>query len=266
MKAAAENLTPVTLELGGKSPVIVGADADIHSAALDIAYGKFLNAGQTCIAPDYALVPRESRDRFIEAMRAAVEKYWPDPARNPEYTSVINQRHHDRLSGYLDEARAAGAQVIPIGPEEQAGSRRMPPTLVVDPSDDLRLMRDEIFGPVLPVVTYSNLDEAIAYINDHPRPLALYLFSRSDATIDAVLKRTVSGGVAVNDTLGLHRGRGPAVRRRRPERVGSLPRPGRLRHLQQIEAGVPAALAGVGPDDAPPYGRMHRLLKRILIG
>ena len=201
MKAAAENLTPVTLELGGKSPALVAADADLDLAAADIAYGKLLNAGQTCIAPDYALVPSGMLQAFTGALRNAVERYYPNPGENEEYTSIVSDRHYLRLRSYLDEARRLGVETIQLGAEATPGNRKFPPALVIDPPEALALMREEIFGPILPVKPYNSLEEALAYINSRPRPLALYVFARNRRVVDQVLARTVSGGVCVNDTL-----------------------------------------------------------------
>ena len=204
MRAAAENLTPVTLELGGKSPCIVGDDAPMPAAAESIIFGKLMNAGQTCIAPDYVLVPRARRDEFIRQAEAAVRKFYPSLNSNPDYTSIINERHYRRLSGYIDEARAKGAVIVEINPAGEAlepGARKFPPSLVLDPEDELGLMRDEIFGPILPIKSYDGLDEAIEYVNRRPRPLALYYYGLDPKQRDEVLKRTISGGAGVNETL-----------------------------------------------------------------
>jgi acyl-CoA reductase-like NAD-dependent aldehyde dehydrogenase len=203
MRAAAENLTPVTLELGGKSPAIVGRGIAIAEAADKILYGKCLNAGQTCIAPDYALVPEERVEAFVEAARASVTALYPRIAANPDYTAIIDARHRARLAGYVEEARRAGTRVVEINPagEDLAASAKMAPTLLVAPDPSSGAMREEIFGPVLPVVPYRTLDEAIAFVNARPRPLALYVFDRDRAAVDEVLRRTVSGGATVNETL-----------------------------------------------------------------
>lgn len=203
MRAAAENLTPVTLELGGKSPAIVSPDYPIDKAAARILAGKCLNAGQTCIAPDYVFLPEGRVDEFVEAARKVVAKAYPALERNPDYSAVINGRHFARLTGYLDDARAGGAAIVPLGgdPDEGARVRRMPPTLVLNPGEGMRVMQEEIFGPVLPVLTYRKLDEALAYVNGRNRPLALYLFDRHPQRIRHVLEHTVSGGVTVNDTI-----------------------------------------------------------------
>ena len=203
MRAAAENLTPVTLELGGKSPAIVGRGIDVALAAQRILYGKCLNAGQTCIAPDYVLVPEERLEAFTVAARAAVAAMYPGIADNADYTSIIDARHRARLRDWLEEARARGARVLPLAGdgEDLASGPKIAPTLVVGAPDDTRLMREEIFGPLLPLVPYRTTDEAIAYVNARPRPLALYVFDHDRAAIDAVIARTVSGGVGVNETI-----------------------------------------------------------------
>ena len=204
MRAAAENLVPVTLELGGKSPAIVGEDADLDRATASIMFGKLLNSGQTCIAPDYVLLPETMREAFVARATAAVKKMYPTLARNPDYTAIVNDRHYRRLAGYLDEAKAKGARAVELNPAAEPldpAQRKLAPTLLLDADDALAVMQDEIFGPILPVRTYRTLDEAIDYVNRRPRPLALYYFGRGDAGRDRVLARTTSGGVAVNETL-----------------------------------------------------------------
>ncbi|MBM7062395.1 coniferyl aldehyde dehydrogenase [Pseudomonas sp. UL073] len=199
MRAAAENLTPVTLELGGKSPAIVSADVPLADAAERIAFGKTVNAGQTCVAPDYVLVPKDRVDGFVEAYRQAVQGFYPQLTDNPDYTAIINERQVQRLQSYLSDAEGKGAKLVPLYP--QAQGRRLPHTLVLNVNDDMKLMQDEIFGPLLPVVPYERLDEALAYINDRPRPLALYYFGYDKREQAHVLEQTHSGGVCLNDTL-----------------------------------------------------------------
>ncbi len=199
MRAAAENLTPVTLELGGKSPAIVSAGVPLADAAERIAFGKTLNAGQTCVAPDYVLVPRPRLDGFVDAYRQAVRRFYPQLIDNPDYTSLINARQQARLQGYLDDARAKGARLLPLF--EQGQGRRMPQHLLLDVTDDMQVMQDEIFGPLLPVVPYDSLDEALAYVAARPRPLALYYFGYDKAEQRHVLQHSHSGGVCLNDTL-----------------------------------------------------------------
>jgi coniferyl-aldehyde dehydrogenase len=202
--AAAANLTPTTLELGGKSPCIVDVSCDLESAAIRIAHGKLLNAGQTCIAPDYVLLPAGREAAFAEAFARAVARLFPTIAGNPDYAAIISPRHHERLQALLAQAQSQGArlQVMDPGvPVADAASRQMAPVLVFGAAADSKLLSEEIFGPILPVLPYGSLDQAIAYINARPRPLALYFFGSDSAARDAVLARTVSGGVTVNDTL-----------------------------------------------------------------
>ncbi|MBN9532023.1 MAG: coniferyl aldehyde dehydrogenase [Alphaproteobacteria bacterium] len=205
MRAAADNLVPLTLELGGKSPVVVGRSANMDLAAKRIMMGKTLNAGQICLAPDYVLVPQENMRDFVTAAEGAIAKMFSTLKDNPDYTSVINQRHFDRLQGYIDDARAKGAEIVEINPAHenftQQPFHKIPPTLVLNPTDDMQIMKDEIFGPLLPVKTYSQVDEAIGYVNDHPRPLGLYYFGSDSAEQERVLTRTTSGGVTVNDVV-----------------------------------------------------------------
>lgn len=205
MKAAAENLVPVTLELGGKSPVIIGESADMERTATSIMAGKTMNAGQICLAPDYVCVPEHRTDDFIDAARSAVGKMYPTLKDNPDYTSVINERHFNRLNGYIEDARQKGASVVEINPANEDFSQqehfRIPPTLILDPNDDMQVMQDEIFGPLLPVKQYKQVDETIDYVNNHPRPLGLYYFGRDRDEEQKVLSHTTSGGVTVNDVI-----------------------------------------------------------------
>jgi coniferyl-aldehyde dehydrogenase len=203
MHAAAANLTPVTLELGGKSPAIVGRGMAIEEAAGRILFGKCLNAGQTCVAPDYVLVPEERVEGFVAAARAAVARMYPRLRETTDYTSIVNARHRERLGSALAEAAARGARVVSLarGGESLEGSPKLAPTLVLGAPDDTRLMREEIFGPILPMVAYRTLDEAIGYVNARPRPLALYVFDHDGAAVARVLAETVSGGACVNETL-----------------------------------------------------------------
>ncbi|MDE2256808.1 MAG: coniferyl aldehyde dehydrogenase, partial [Xanthomonadaceae bacterium] len=201
MAAAAPNLTPVTLELGGKSPAIVAPDYPIATAVDRIAAGKFLNAGQTCIAPDYVLLPKASIPAFVEEMKKYLaQHYGDDIAANPDYSSIVNAGQYSRLKGYLDQAHAAGAKIVELAAGD-AGQRVLPPTLVLDAREDLALMQDEIFGPILPLVGVDSVDAAIDYVNARPRPLALYHFDRDRARTRRVLERTIAGGVSVNDTV-----------------------------------------------------------------
>lgn len=201
MRSASEHLVPVTLELGGKSPVIVDRGFSLERAAGSIAYGKLSNAGQTCIAPDYALLHEEDVEPFVSAFADAVRKLYPGGASDPAYTSIINAHHYDRLRGLIEEARRKGARVIEIN-GLGAGSEReraLAPTIVLEATQDMGLLQQEIFGPILPILSYRDIDEAIAYVNARPRPLALYFFGYGAR--HRVLERTISGNVTINDTL-----------------------------------------------------------------
>ena len=205
MQAAAPNLTPVTLELGGKSPVILCDDYPLEKAASSVAFGKFLNAGQTCIAPDYALVPREKAEAFAAAVIASARTKYPSLAQNPDYTSIISPRHHARLTSAIEEARAGGARILCLDDDGTNAHRKIPPTVVLDTPADSLLMREEIFGPILPIVGYDSLEEVAEIINARDRPLALYAFSKDRRRLDKILDRSISGGVTLNGTL-LHAG------------------------------------------------------------
>jgi len=203
-QAAAKNLTPATLELGGKSPAILDPSSDLATVAPRLAFGKLLNAGQTCIAPDYVFVPRDRIDGFVEHMQGAVAALYPRLAANPDYTSIVSDRHFARLLALLEDARAKGARIVTINPAGESfdsSARKQPPVLVLGATPEMKLMQEEIFGPILPVLAYERIDEAIAYINRHDRPLALYWFGADLASRDKVLAQTISGGVTVNDCI-----------------------------------------------------------------
>jgi coniferyl-aldehyde dehydrogenase len=199
--AAAANLTPVTLELGGKSPAILDATADIEQAAARIAAGKLFNAGQTCIAPDYVLLPRSAQDAFVEAFTAATRRMYPRLEGNPDYTSIIDARHYERLRRLVEDAQAGGARALPIPEGNAPHARIFAPTLLLDARPDMAVMHSEIFGPVLPLVACDSHEEAIAFVNARPRPLALYWFGRDRARQRELLTRTIAGGVTINDVL-----------------------------------------------------------------
>ncbi|TKB48667.1 coniferyl aldehyde dehydrogenase [Ferrimonas sediminicola] len=203
MRAAAENLTPVTLELGGKSPVIVGPDMDLDVAVKRMAFGKCLNAGQICVAPDYVLVPREKLDAFVDAYRRRFETLYPDGVDSPDYGSVINDRHYQRLTALLEDALAKGARAVPCarGKHRDDRRRRITTHLLLDTDDDMRVRQDEIFGPLLPLVPYDNIKEALDHVRDRPRPLALYLLSYDRELQQQVIDHTHAGGMCINDTL-----------------------------------------------------------------
>ncbi len=205
LHAAADNLTPVTLELGGKSPAIIGTGADIRQASERIAIGKMLNAGQICLAPDYVLAPAAQEQAIVDGLKVAASAMYPTLLSNPDYTAVINDRHHQRLTDWLDDARSKGARIEVVNPagEDFAGSnsRKMPLHIVRDVTDTMTLMQEEIFGPILPIVRYDGIDDAIARINRGPRPLGLYHFGRDADERRRVLDRTISGGVTLDDVV-----------------------------------------------------------------
>lgn len=200
MAAAAQQLTPVTLELGGKSPAIFAEDARWDRSVERCLMAKLLNAGQTCVAPDYILLPTGTESRFVEIARSVVARRYPDMPGGMDYSTIINESQFQRLGELLSEAEAGGARVIRLG-EPEPETRRMPLTLVLNAPPSCRLLGEEIFGPVLPLISYQGLDQAMAYVNQRPRPLALYYFGENRGNAHRVIKGTVSGGVAVNDAL-----------------------------------------------------------------
>lgn len=206
MRAASENLTPVTLELGGKSPVVVGESANLDMVAERVATMKLLNAGQICLAPDYVNLKKDKRDAFVDSYTKSVKGMYPTMLANDEYTSIISRRHRERLEGYIEDAKAKGADVRIINPAEEdfAGQNqgnKLPAAVILDPTDEMKVMQEEIFGPILPVRTYENTDDVVEYVNNRERPLALYYFGEDEAEQKKVLTRTTSGGVTVNDIL-----------------------------------------------------------------
>ncbi|QOW19761.1 coniferyl aldehyde dehydrogenase [Lysobacter ciconiae] len=202
MRAAAANLTPVTLELGGKSPAIIGPGARFEQAVERTVFGKMVNAGQTCIAPDYVLLPRARVNEFIGVACAVMARMYPGLARDAQYASIISDRQYQRLTGLRDDAVAAGAREHPLDDTPADPARRLlPPLLLTGVTDAMEVMREEIFGPLLPLVPYDSFEEAIAYVAARPHPLALYVFDEDSQRVDALLARTQAGGVTVNDTL-----------------------------------------------------------------
>ncbi len=205
MRAAAENLVPVTLELGGKSPVIVGRSANIEKTTDAIMAGKMMNAGQICLAPDYVFVPKENVGEFVESTQRSVKKMFASLIENDDYTSIVNQRHFDRLNDYVEDAKQKGARVVEINPANedfrQQPHHKIAPTLILDANDSMKVMQDEIFGPVMPVQTYDDVSEAVDYVNEHARPLGLYYFGTDANEQRRVLTHTTSGGVTVNDVV-----------------------------------------------------------------
>jgi coniferyl-aldehyde dehydrogenase len=206
MAAAARNLVPVTLELGGKSPVLISRSANIKQAVGRIMLGKTMNAGQICLAPDYLMVPEEKLDEVISEIQTSVAEMYPKLLDNPQYTSVVNDRHYQRLQENLEDARSKGAEVIEINPAgedfaNQQGTQKIPPTLIKNPTEDMRVLEEEIFGPLLPIKTYKDFNETIDYVNSKPRPLGLYYFGEDNNEERQVLDRTTSGGVCLNDVI-----------------------------------------------------------------
>ena len=205
MRAASENLVPVTLELGGKSPVIISKKSNFDVSVGRLMAGKTLNAGQICLAPDYVFIPKDKKEDFISQSKKVVTEMYPSLKENPDYTSVINQRHYDRLQGYIEEAKEKGFEVIEINPSNedfsQQAHHKIPPTLIVDPDDSLSVMKEEIFGPILSVKTYENIEDTVDYINSKDRPLGLYYFGDDKEEMQNVLENTTSGGVTINDVV-----------------------------------------------------------------
>jgi aldehyde dehydrogenase (NAD+) len=198
MQAAAKHLTPVTLELGGKSPTIVAADADLGVAAHRILWGKHLNAAQTCIAPDYVLVESSVKDRLVDEMASVLGEFLGrDPQASPDFGRIVNDRHFNRLTGLLESAGGT----VAVGGSSDAATRFIEPTIIVDPDLEAPIMQEEIFGPLLPVVAVDSIDDAIDFVNDRPKPLALYVFAGSPETAEHVLASTSSGGACVNQTI-----------------------------------------------------------------
>jgi coniferyl-aldehyde dehydrogenase len=267
MKAAAANLTPVTLELGGKSPVIIGPGARFEHAVERIVLGKMLNAGQTCIAPDYVLLPRNQVSKFIEAARAATVRLYPDFGSNDQYASIASDRHFTRLSALRDDAVAAGAiaHVLADSPATPA-LRIFAPTVLSGVDERMRVMQEEIFGPLLPLIPYDTLDEAVAYVTAHPHPLALYVFEEDAATTERVLTATQAGGVSVNDTL-LHiaqhdlpfGGVGPSG-------MGAYHGEGGFRTFSRMKPVFRQARFNVVGLLNPPYRDVFRRMVKMLLG
>lgn len=268
LEAASRHLVPVTLELGGKSPAILGPGYSIEKFAERVIAGKLFNAGQTCIAPDYLLVPPGSVEPLLEALEAAISRMYPTLLENPDYTAIIHDRHYRRLEHLVLEAAEKGATIREVSPAREqglAGRRKFPPTLVVGATDDMALMQEEIFGPVLPVRVTGSLEEAIRYVNSRPRPLALYYFDTDRCRIRHVLESTCSGGVCINDTViqaaqdalpfggvGLS-GMGAYHGRKGFETFSHA------RSVLHQARWSPAGLL------RPPYGRLARRLLRILV-
>jgi coniferyl-aldehyde dehydrogenase len=205
MRAASQNLVPLTLELGGKSPVVIGQGADLGVAASRIMAGKLLNAGQICLAPDHVFLPNAHQAAFVDQVARAVRTMLPTVRDNPDYTAIISDRHHERLTGYVEDARRKGGKIVELSPAgetfAQQEHRKIPPTLILDATPDMDVMKDEIFGPLLPVMTYDRLPDVVDRINAGERPLALYYFGTSQSELDLLTSRTTSGGICINDVI-----------------------------------------------------------------
>ena len=265
MAAAATNLTPLTLELGGKSPAIVAPDYPVEKAAKAIAFGKLMNAGQTCIAPDYVLVPRARMRPLAEAILAQAEASYAGPAGAADFTSILSATAHKRLADALEECRQRGAEILTHDSVLPGAGQRLAPAIVLDPPQDSLLLQEEIFGPVLPLVPYDRLEQALAFVNARPRPLALYAFSHEGKTIRDILDQTHSGNATVNGTL-LHvaqndlpfGGVGPSGMGAYHGRDG-FRRFSHARGVAQVRLFDPSRFA------APPYGKVTDMLRRFMM-
>jgi coniferyl-aldehyde dehydrogenase len=266
MQAAAPNLTPLTLELGGKSPVVVCPDYRTDKAARAIAFGKFVNAGQTCIAPDYVLAPAARAMELAEAILAEAKRLYPRIADNPDYTSIISDRHYQRLTAAIEEARDAGVKVLQIAEDTASNSRKIPPTIVIDPPRESLLMREEIFGPVLPIISADSLEDALRVINEKDRPLALYLLTNSETNRRKILGRTISGGVTLNGTL-MHvaqndlpfGGVGPSG-------MGAYHGYDGFKRFSHARAIHKVGFMNAFERLAPPYGKLQKMAVQFLLG
>lgn len=263
-QAAAPNLTPVTLELGGKSPVIIAPGYPLDKAARGIALGKFINAGQTCIAPDYVLVPRGQGRALAQAILSVVAQGYPTIRDNPDMTTIITPRHRERLVQAVDEARAAGAEILTHGDPDCAP--RMAPTIVLNPPTTGVLAEEEIFGPVLPVIEIDSLDDAISHVNTRPRPLALYVFSEKSAEQDHVLKNTVSGGVTVNGTILHVANHGLPFGGIGPSGTGAYHGVEGFRRLSHGRAVHKVGFLNPIEWMGPPWGKRVQMLLRVVAG
>lgn len=264
MAAAAANLTPLTLELGGKSPTIIAPDYPVASAAKDIAFGKLMNAGQTCIAPDYVLVQRGKMDAFVEAFGTQAQCFYPAAKASEHFTSLVGARAHERLTRGLEECRARGVKIVTVGIKLSTSGLSIQPTLLIDPPADCLLMEEEIFGPILPIVPYDTINDAIAFVRERPRPLALYIFTHSGDEEREVLEKTISGNVTINGTV-LHiaqndlpfGGVGPSGLGAYHGHEG-FKRFSHARGIAKVRLFNPARLI------TPPYGGFTKLLARFM--
>jgi len=263
MRAAAEHLTPVTLELGGKSPAIIAEDYPLAAAARSIAFGKLLNAGQTCIAPDYVLIPEARVDEFGQALLAVSEANYPTLEDNCDYSAIIHPRHIERLKHAVDEVREAGAKIL-VHRDAAACAGKFPPTVILNPPPDSILMREEIFGPILPVLGYRTLDETVDFVNARPRPLALYLFSHQAAVKSKVLANTHSGGVTLNGTLMHIAQNALPFGGIGPSGMGAYHGRDGFRRLSHARAVFTAPRFNTFEHLGPPWGRLSQFVSRFL--
>ena len=267
MRAAADNLTPVTLELGGKSPVIISNDIPMNYVVDRLAFGKCFNSGQTCVAPDYILCPKNRVDELTSALTSQISAMYPTIADNPDYTSIVNDRQYQRLQGLLEDAKSKGASLVEINPANESftDSRKIPVTLVLNSDNSMKIMQEEIFGPLLPILTYDDVEDAVKFINGRPRPLALYCFDFNKTRINYVLENTHSGGVCVNDTMS-HVG------------VDDMPFGGvgesGIGHYHGHEGFLTLSKAksvyekgriNAAKFALPPYGQIHKMLYKVLL-
>lgn len=266
MRAAAANLTPVTLELGGKSPAIIGPGARMDNAVQRIVFGKLVNAGQTCIAPDYVLVPRAQMGTFVSKARDTAMRLYPNLSTQEHYASIVSDRQYQRLAALRDDAVAAGARIEPLSDARDLPAQRLlAPVILTGVNDDMQVMQDEIFGPLLPVIPYDSLEQAMTYIASRPQPLALYLFEEHRATIARVLERTHAGGVTVNDTLYHIAQHGLSFGGVGPSGIGGYHGKAGFETFSHMKSVFrQARLNGAGMLN-PPYGsRFQRMLKLLL--
>ena len=267
MEAASRNLVPVTLELGGKSPVVLGRSADFAKAGERIAMGKMMNAGQICLAPDYMIVPQDKESEAVEAVRASASAMYPTLLDNDDYTSIVTDRHFDRLQVLVEDARSKGAEVIEVNPAGEdfsnTNSRKMPLTILRGVTGEMAAMQEEIFGPVLPVMTYQGVDDAIDYINRNDRPLGLYYFGEDSGEREQVLQQTISGGVTVNDVVFHVSMEDLPFGGVGPSGIGSYHGPEGFRefsHARSVFTQTKLDVAGLG-GLKPPYGK--KILKTL---
>ncbi|MBL0371141.1 coniferyl aldehyde dehydrogenase [Rhizobium sp. KVB221] len=263
-QAAARNLTPVTLELGGKSPAIIDASADLKLAANRLAWGKLLNSGQTCVAPDYALVPKALVDEFTAHLSERAKAQYPKTAGNPDYTSIVSDRHFQRLNDLVADAVSRGAKTVELVGGSDTAVRIFAPTALLNVNAEMAVMQEEIFGPILPIIGYDTLEDAIGFVNKRDRPLALYWFGRDHAARDKVLNGTISGGVTINDTIVHLAQEGLPFGGVGQSGYGHYHGELGFRAMSKEKPVFLQARLSAGSLLYPPYGRFSRFLLKIL--